>query len=128
MEREPLTVDLLPDGSDALAGAFLAADYHGGQYTALYALASSGSLELRTGDGLGPLVRELVEAVRVAEEQEQWEDSENLGALLAWCESVTLCADCGIPCDGNDAVADDSGLAWCGSFYGNGCADSRGGF
>jgi hypothetical protein len=42
-------------------------------------------------------------------------------------EAVTLCADCGGPCDGNDAVADDSGLAWCGSFYGNGCADSRGG-
>lgn len=33
------------------------------------------------------------------------------------------CAECGGPCDAADSVADDSGLAWCGSLYGNGCAD-----
>lgn len=37
------------------------------------------------------------------------------------------CVDCGGPCNGADSVADDSGLAWCGSFYGNGCADRNGG-
>lgn len=36
-----------------------------------------------------------------------------------------LCAECGGECDAADAVADDSGLAWCGSVYGNGCADRR---
>jgi hypothetical protein len=37
---------------------------------------------------------------------------------------MVRCAGCGGPCDATDAVADDSGLAWCGSVYGNGCADS----
>lgn len=39
--------------------------------------------------------------------------------------SVT-CDGCGGPCDATDSVADDSGLAWCGSLYGNGCADQDG--
>lgn len=80
------TTDDLPDGGDELAGAFLASQYHGGMMTALYALASSGSLELHPGEGLGRIVRELREAVSIAE-QDYPEDSEPLGALLRWCES-----------------------------------------
>ena len=41
-------------------------------------------------------------------------------------ESPVPCAGCGGPCDAADSVADDSGLAWCGSLYGNGCADRDG--
>lgn len=40
-------------------------------------------------------------------------------------DTGTPCADCGGPCNAADSVADESGLAWCGSFYGNGCADSK---
>lgn len=120
------TTDDLPDGSDALAGAFLASDYHGGQWTALYALSSTGSLEMYPGEGLGRITRELWDAVEYAESRGYWEDAESLKALLGWCESVMPCAECGGPCDAADAVADDSGLAWCGSFYGNGCADKVG--
>jgi hypothetical protein len=78
------TADNLPEGSDALAGAFLAEHYHGGMMTALYALASSGSLELFPGEGLGRIIRELSEAVRIAE-TDYPEDAEILSALLAWC-------------------------------------------
>lgn len=80
----PLTVDMLPDGSDALAGAFLAGDYHGGQFTALYALASSGSLELYRGEGLDRLITELGDAITCAE-QDYPDDVEPLQALRAWC-------------------------------------------
>jgi len=78
------TVDNLPDGSDALAGAFLAEHYHGGMMTALYALASSGSLELVPGEGLGRIIRELSEVVRIAE-SDYPQDADDLSALLAWC-------------------------------------------
>lgn len=80
------TTDDLPDGGDELVGAFLASQYHGGMMTALYALASTGSLELFPGEGLGRIVRELREAVSIAE-QGYTEDSEALGALLRWCEA-----------------------------------------
>lgn len=90
MKRQPTyTTADLPDGSDALAGAFLASDYHGGQFTALYALASSGSLELYPGEGLARIIRELREAVQIASEYEQYaddrDDAHYLSALLAWC-------------------------------------------
>jgi hypothetical protein len=81
-----LTTDLLPEGSDALAGAFLAADYHGGMMTALYALASSGSLELCPGEGLYRLTVELGQAIQAAEDQHYWDDAESLRALRQWCE------------------------------------------
>jgi len=42
-------------------------------------------------------------------------------------ETGSVCAACGGPCNATDAVADDSGLVWCGSVYGNGCADRDGG-
>lgn len=79
------TTDDLPDGGDELAGAFLASQYHGGMMTALYALASSGSLELFPGEGLGRIVRELREAVSIAE-GDYPEEAESLEALLRWCE------------------------------------------
>lgn len=90
MKRQPTyTTANLPDGSDALAGAFLASDYHDGQFTALYALASSGSLELYPGEGLARIIRELREAVEIASEHEEYapdrNDAANLAALLAWC-------------------------------------------
>jgi hypothetical protein len=37
------------------------------------------------------------------------------------------CFNCGIVCDGADAVTDDF-IALCGSVYGNGCADEPGAF
>jgi len=52
--------------------------------TALYALASTGSLELFAGEGLDRIIRELTEAVRIAE-QDYPEDHDFLAALLAWC-------------------------------------------
>lgn len=43
---------------------------------------------------------------------------------LVWDgETRIVCCECGGPCDAADAVAEDSGLARCGSVYGNGCAD-----
>lgn len=81
-----LTTESLPDGSNALAGAFLASEYHEGQFTALYALASTGSLELYKGEGLDRIIRELTEAVRLAETYEP-EDVEDLQALLDWCKA-----------------------------------------
>jgi hypothetical protein len=81
-----LTIDIIPEGSDARSAAFTAAEYYGGQFTALYALASSGSLELYKGEGLGRIIRELREAVKVAE-AEYPEDIEDLQALLQWCET-----------------------------------------
>lgn len=76
----------LPDGSDALAGAFLCGDYYGGMMSAMYAVASSGSLELRPGEGLGRLIRELREAVGIAESDHP-QDADALTALLRWCEA-----------------------------------------
>lgn len=81
----PYTMNDLPDGSGALAGCFTARDYYGGQFTALYALSSSGSLELYPGEGLGRICRELAEAIRCAETQGEWEDASNLAALRDWC-------------------------------------------
>lgn len=74
----------LPDGSDALAGAFLAGDYHGGQFTALYALASAGSFELYAGEGTGRLLRELTVAIAMAEDADEWEDVHYLMSLRDW--------------------------------------------
>lgn len=65
-----------------------------------------------------------------------WQPCEWCGDTLGgdrFCASIpdtepgVTCAECGGPCDAADSVADDSGLAWCGSFYGNGCADKNGG-
>lgn len=121
-----LTVDDLPEGGDEMAGAFLASDYHGGMMTALYALASSGSLELYKGEGLSRIVRELREAVAIAESGYP-EDADSLLALLVWCESRlgVACDECGHPCHADDAVSDGV-VALCGSLRGNGCADRQG--
>lgn len=78
------TVEDLSD--DAKPGAFLAKDYHGGQWTALYALASSGSLELYKGEGLGRIISELRDAIEIAETIGEPQDLEDLRALLSWCE------------------------------------------
>lgn len=41
-------------------------------------------------------------------------------------EENVHCDECGTVCDATDAVAIDGGLAFCGSFYGNGCAEKLG--
>lgn len=79
-----LTTDLIPDGHEALEGAFLAQHYHGGMMTAMYALASSGSLELFPGEGLDRIIRELDTAVRIAEADFP-DDLEALEALRRFC-------------------------------------------
>ena len=84
---EHLTIDLLPDGSDALEGAFIASTYYGGQFTALYALASTGNLELREGDGLLPLRVELSGAIKLAEDMGEIEDISPMQALLTWVDN-----------------------------------------
>lgn len=80
------TTDDLPASGDEIAGAFLAADYHGGMMTALYALASTGSLELYPGEGLARLRREVAEAVDIAG-REYPEDHDALSALLRWIDT-----------------------------------------
>ncbi len=82
-----LTIDLLPDGGDELAGAFVAANYYGGQFTALYALASAGNLELRAGEGLQRLRDELCEAIKCAEDMAEVEDIHPMQALLTWVDN-----------------------------------------
>jgi hypothetical protein len=82
-----LTIDLLPDGSDALEGAFVASQYYGGQWTALYALASTGSLELYEGEGLQRLRGELCEAILHAENMAEVEDIHPMQALLTWVDN-----------------------------------------
>ena len=79
-----LTTELLPDGSAELMGAFLAADYYDGMYSALYAVASTGSLELRDGDGLGRLITELREAAAIADGLGRFDEHEQLTAFLQW--------------------------------------------
>lgn len=74
----------IPDGSDAMVGAALCADYYGGQFTAMYALISAGSLELYSGEGTDRLVRELGEAITTAEIAGEWGDAEALSALREW--------------------------------------------
>lgn len=80
---EPLTVGLLAGDDDAMRGAFLAEQYHGGQFTALYALASSGSLELYPGEGLDRLRMELRDAIGCALYNGNADDADDLAALLA---------------------------------------------
>ena len=82
-----LTTDLLPDGSDALEGAFIASQYYGGQFTALYALASTGSMELYKGEGLQRLRGELCEAIKCAEDMGEIEDIHPMQALLTWVDN-----------------------------------------
>jgi len=77
------TTDNIPDGSDALAGCFLAAEYHGGMMTAMYALASSGSLELYPGEGPARIRNELCEAIAIAE-RDYPDDVDDLRALADW--------------------------------------------
>ena len=79
------TVDMLTDGSDELLGASIATEYYGGMMSALYALCSTGSLELYPGEGLGRIIKELRYAISIAE-SEYPEDYEPLVALLRWCE------------------------------------------
>lgn len=78
------TIANIPDGSDALAGCFLAEYYYGGMMTALYALASSGSLELYPGEGPDRIRSELSEAIPIAESQGHDDDAEELRALYEW--------------------------------------------
>lgn len=76
---------MTPD-PDALAAApFVARDYHGGQYTALYALASSGSYVLglaREAERAAKLAEDLaMAATDPAEAEELATDVEALHAL-----------------------------------------------
>ena len=82
-----LTVDLLPEGSDAHIGAFVATGYYGGMMTALYALTSTGSLELYPGEGTSRIVCELRQAVDIAD-REYPDDADYLRAFLEFCEGL----------------------------------------
>lgn len=82
----PYTVDMLADGSDELLGAFVAAEYYGGMMSALYALSSTGSLELYPGEGLWRIIGEL-RAARDIAAAEYPDDYDSLCALLKWCEA-----------------------------------------
>lgn len=73
-----MKVDDLPQTDSVMMAPFLASEYHGGQFTAMYALASSGSLELYDGEGISRLVRELDDAIQVALDNNTMEDYEHL--------------------------------------------------
>lgn len=77
------TTEEIPDGSDALCGAFVARDYYGGMMSALYAMTSCGALELYPGEGLDRIRREVAEAIRIAETHEP-DDVDHLRAFAAW--------------------------------------------
>lgn len=83
MKTRHYTVSDLPDGSDALLGAFVARNYYAGMMTALYAMSSTGSLELFPGEGLGRIAREVSEALAIATEHYP-DDVEPLQMLAAW--------------------------------------------
>lgn len=77
------TVSEIPDGSDALHGAITAADYYAGQMTALYALRSTGALEIREHDGLDQIRREVAAAIQCAETHHP-DDVDALQAFAHW--------------------------------------------
>lgn len=82
-----LTLDLIPDGSEALLGAHIATGYCPTMMSALYAMTSTGSLELYPGEGAGRIVEELRCALSVAE-CEFPEDIAPLQAFLEFCENL----------------------------------------
>jgi hypothetical protein len=77
------TINDVPVGP-ALAGACLAHYYHGGQRTALYSLASTGSLEHRRGEGLARIRREVSEACAAAERLGDLRDADHWRAFGEW--------------------------------------------
>lgn len=82
--RRGLTVEDIPEGSDAMLGAFIAAKgYYSGMMTALYALSSTGSLELYPGEGLSRIIVEMRSALLSAEEYYP-EDAHDLRSFLDW--------------------------------------------
>lgn len=82
-----LTIDLIPDGSDAMLGAHVATGYCPTMMSALYAMTSTGSLELYPGEGLDRIIGELRSALSVAE-CEFPEDIAPLEAFLEFCENL----------------------------------------
>lgn len=56
---------------------YLAQAYHGGQFSALYAYASSGTVTIG-------LAREVESALRIAENGEYWDDIETLEEFQQW--------------------------------------------
>lgn len=69
-----MSIDDLPQTDSVMMAQFLASEYHSGQWSALYALASSGSLELYSGEGISRLVREVDDAINVAYDNNMTED------------------------------------------------------
>lgn len=82
-----LTVHEIPEGP-ALDGACLAHYYHGGQRTALYSLASAGSLEHRRGEGLARIRQEVREAWDAATLNGDQRDADHLHAFGKWLAEV----------------------------------------
>jgi hypothetical protein len=78
------TINEIPDDSDALFGAHVATGYYGGQFTALYALTSTGSLELHDGDGLLPIIREVRDAIQCAKDSGYYWDAEGMAYFYNW--------------------------------------------
>lgn len=78
---DKLTVDQLPLDVQGYA-SWVAADWHGGQMTALYALGSSGSLELYPGEGIARICREIENALPLAAEANAALDYVRLSDLL----------------------------------------------
>lgn len=85
MTARRYTVADIPDGSDAQHGAHVATGYYSGAMSALYALTSTGSLELYPGEGLGRIRREVAAAITDAHP----DDIDALRAFAAWLAGVT---------------------------------------
>ena len=85
--RKPLTVDDIPEGSDAMIGAFAAREYYNGMMSAIYAMSSTGSLELFPGEGLDRIIGEVRVAIRCATDHYP-EDLDSLEAFLTWLKGA----------------------------------------
>lgn len=70
--------ELLPDGSSALAALFDFEHYHGGQYSHMYGVRSSGKIAI---DDIPALKPEVLKAIKIASESDEIEHQENFKAL-----------------------------------------------
>lgn len=84
--NETLTVDDIPESSDARVGVSILHEYHDGQWSRLYGVASSGIIQVYPEYTLDSFARELRDAIECAESNGNYYDAECLGALLMWVE------------------------------------------
>ena len=70
--------EFLPDGSSALAALFDFEHYHGGQYSHMYGVRSSGKIAI---ENIPALKLEVSKAIKIANDSNEIEHEENFKAL-----------------------------------------------